>query len=174
MNAFKENIPGLFQQADEAGAASRPAVQPARAPVVVGETVSTTVHFSLADIAAFATACHDRNPLHRDGDAAAHSRFGEVIASCSHAPSMLMGLSASYFSRSDDGIQREMVGLNYNFSFKAPVFADEDIQLSWRVATVEWHARLGGHLAQIEGTASTARSGTALIARGTILVKTLD
>ncbi|MCH2241804.1 MAG: MaoC family dehydratase N-terminal domain-containing protein [Aquabacterium sp.] len=174
MNAFKENIPGLFQQADEAGAASRLAVQPARAPVAVGETVSTTVHFSLADIAAFATACHDRNPLHRDSDAAAHSRFGEVIASCSHAPSMLMGLSASYFSRSDDGIQREMVGLNYNFSFKAPVFADEDIQLSWRVATVEWHARLGGHLAQIEGTASTARSGTALIARGTILVKTLD
>jgi len=189
MNAFKENIPGLAQ-ADEAvqaahaphsaapavnaQGAAQPAAQPARAPVAVGETVSTTVHFSLADIAAFATACHDRNPLHRDADAASHSRFGAVIASCSHAPSMLMGLSASYFSRSDDGVRREMVGLNYNFSFKAPVFADEDIVLSWRVAQVEWHAKLGGHLAHIEGTASTARSGTALIARGTILVKTLD
>ena len=142
-------------------------------PIRVGDTVSTKVHFSLADIAAFAAACHDRNPLHRDQSAASNSRFGAVIASCSHAPSMLMGLAASYFSRHDDGIRREMVGLNYNFSFKAPVYADEDIELSWRVATVEWHAKLQGYLAQIAGLASTERSGGALIARGTILVKVL-
>lgn len=141
------------------------------APIRVGETVSSKVHFSLADIAAFAAACHDRNPLHRDESAASNSMFGAVIASCSHAPSMLMGLSASYFSRCDDGIKREMVGLNYNFSFKAPVYADEDIELSWRVASVEWHTKLQGYLAQIDGLARTDRSGETLISRGTILVK---
>lgn len=147
--------------------------QPVSMPVRVGETVSTKVHFSLADIAAFAAACHDRNPLHRDENAASSSMFGAVIASCSHAPSMLMGLAASYFSRCDDGLKREMVGLNYNFSFKAPVYADEDIELNWRVATVDWHTKLQGYLAQIEGLARTDRSGDALVARGTILVKLL-
>jgi acyl dehydratase len=146
---------------------------PSAMPVSVGETVSATVHFSLPDIAAFAAACHDRNPLHRDQGVASNSMFGAVIASCSHAPSMLMGLAASHFSRGDDGVRREMVGLNYNFSFKAPVYADEDIALSWRVATVDWHAKLQGYLAQIEGLAHTERSGDCLIARGTILVKVL-
>lgn len=165
MNAFREEL-GM-----ESVVVAQP---PVVAPIRVGETVSTKVHFSLADIAAFATACHDRNPLHRDESAASNSRFGAVIASCSHAPSMLMGLSASYFSRSDDGIKREMVGLNYNFAFKAPVYADEDIELTWRVVTVDWHTKLQGYLAQIEGLASTVRSGESLIARGTILVKVLN
>lgn len=166
MNAFsKEELSGQAQASGDVAAAAP--------PITVGEVVSSTVHFSLADIAAFATACHDRNPLHRDSTAASSSRFGEVIASCSHAPSMLMGLSASYFSRDDDGIKREMVGLNYNFSFKTPVFANEDIELSWRVATVEWHSKLGGYLAHLDGTAKTERSGVTLIARGTILVKAL-
>ncbi len=170
MNAFK----------DEMDTGASPVLTPAMAaklqamvPIRVGDTVSAKVHFSLADIAAFAAACHDRNPLHRDENVASNSRFGAVIASCSHAPSMLMGLAASYFSRSDDGIKREMVGLNYNFSFKAPVYADEDIELGWRVVSVDWHAKLQGFLAQIEGLARTDRSGESLVARGTILVKML-
>lgn len=164
MNAFK-----VGEAFGEGGSAH---IEAAR-PIHVGETVETTVHFSLPDIAAFASACHDRNPLHRDEAAASNSRFGAVIASCSHAPSMLMGLAASHFSRADDGLRREVVGLNYNFAFKAPIFADEGITLRWRVASVEWHAKLQGYLAQIDGVARTERSGDCLISRGTVLVKVL-
>ena len=83
----------------------------------------------------------------------------------------MMGLLASHFSRSGDGVVREMLVLNVNFSFKLPVFAQQDILLQWRVSSVEWKVRLGGVLAQLDGNAAVAGAHASVIGRCSILVK---
>ena len=139
--------------------------------VWVGETVSQTIRFTREDIAAFARISFDQNPLHVDTVAAQRARFGEVIASGQHSAAVLMGLLATHYSRSDDGLAREMVCLNMNFAFKGPVFADQELTLQWRVASVDWNAKLDGALAQLDGSASVLRAKPAVVARGTILVR---
>ena len=60
--------------------------------VRLGETFGKTVRFSAQDIAAFAAACQDSNPLHRDESEAGQSRFGEVIASGPHTAGINVGI----------------------------------------------------------------------------------
>jgi hypothetical protein len=81
-----------------------------------------------------------------------------------------MGLAASYFSRSDDGCVREMLALNFNFAFKAPVFAEQTLVLSWTVATVAWSSSLAGWIGHIDGHASVG-GRRCVVGRGTILVR---
>jgi acyl dehydratase len=148
-------------------------VPPKPAVVAIGESFGTTVRYTAAEISAFAKGCHDLNPLHHDAAVAARSPFGEVIASAPHTTSIMMGVAASHFSRNDDGVRRQMLGLNFNFAFKAPVRAGEDVRIEWRVSSIRPHARLGGSIVHIDGTATTTRGGAALIGRGTVLVKAL-
>jgi len=136
------------------------------------ETLAQTVRLSREEIIAFAHMSHDRNPLHTDTRAAQRARFGELIASGQHSAAMLMGMLATHFSRSDDGVRREMLCLNMNFAFKGPVFADQDVSLQWKVASVQWHAKLQGALAHLDGHAAVAHKQV-VVARGTILVKEL-
>lgn len=139
--------------------------------IAAGQKLAKLVRFTRDEIAEFARLSHDENPLHIDTQAAQRARFGEIIASGQHTSAIMMGMLASHFSRSGDGVQREMLCLNMNFAFKAPVFADQDIRLEWRVSTVEWKARLNGVLAQLDGTASVRGGHPAVVARGSILVK---
>ena len=83
-----------------------------------------------------------------------------------------MGILATHFSRHDDGVPREMLCLNMNFAFKAPVFAGQDLQLRWRVTNIEPSAKLGGLIGHLDGVASVVRGKPAVVARGTILVST--
>lgn len=136
-----------------------------------GETFGKIVRYTRDEILRFAEASHDTNPLHREEQASARARFGEVVASGQHTAAIMMGLVASHFSRRDDGIVREMLCLNFNFAFKSPVFADQDLQLQWRVSSVAWNSKLGGLLGQVDGTASTRNSRPAVIGRGTVLVR---
>ena len=139
--------------------------------IAAGQKIVKPVRFSRDDIAAFARLSHDENPLHVDVQSAQRARFGEIIASGQHTAAIMMGMLATHFSRSDDGVQREMLCLNMNFAFKAPVFADQEIRLQWRVATVEWKSRLNGVLAQLDGSAGVNAAHPAVVARGAILVK---
>ena len=139
--------------------------------IAAGQTIVKEVRYTREDIVAFAKLSHDENPLHADTQAAQRARFGEIIASGQQTSAIMMGMLATHFSRGGDGVQREMLCLNMNFAFKAPVFADQEIRLQWRVANVEWKARLNGALAQLEGNASVGTNHPALIARGSILVK---
>jgi acyl dehydratase len=139
--------------------------------VAAGETTSRRVRVSREDIVAFARMSHDANPLHRDVQAAQRARFGEIIASGQHTAAMLMGMLATHYSRSDDGVKREMLCLNMNFAFKGPVFADQDVTLLWKVATAQWNSKLHGVLAHLDGHASVSPGRPAVVARGTILVK---
>jgi acyl dehydratase len=138
--------------------------------IAAGERVERTLRFSREDIASFATLSLDANPLHQDVRVAQRARFGEIIASGQQTAACLMGLLATHFSRSDDGIQRELLCLNMNFAFKAPVFADQDVTLRWQVTDADWSERLGGVLGHLDGGAAVAHSRPAVVARGTILV----
>ena len=95
---------------------------------------------------------------------------GEIIASGQHTASRMMGLVATHFSRRDDGVPREMLCLNFNFAFKAPVFAEQDIAVVWRVAEVEASARRGGCIGHLAGEARVG-GRACVVGRGTVLVK---
>jgi acyl dehydratase len=122
--------------------------------VRIGERCSRTMQFSAESIAEFARLTGDANPLHSDTEAALRSRHGRIIAAGQHTTSQLIGLAATYFSRGDaaSGAElRELLCLNFNFSLKSPVFADESAEFSWVVASLEWSGRLQGWLVQADG-----------------------
>ena len=138
--------------------------------VAVGEHVTRTVRYSRDEIARFASLTLDTNPLHHDLAAARRAGHADVIASGQQTSALLSGLAAAHFSRDDDGIAREMLCLNFNFAYRAPVFAGHDLTLEWRVSGTEWNAGLGGVIAQLDGGAAIAGSA-AVVARGTVLVR---
>lgn len=143
----------------------------AETPLVhVGEEVHAQARYTREQIMQFALLTGDLNPLHHDRQAAERASFGEIIASGQQTSSQLMGLAASHFSRQDDGVPREMLALNFNFAFKAPVFADQVLALAWRVSEVEPNPRRGGFIAHLDGSASVAGKAC-VIGRGTILVR---
>jgi acyl dehydratase len=138
--------------------------------VRIGEQIHASRRYTREQIASFAEISGDSNPLHHDRLAAERANFGEVIASGQQTASLMMGLVASHFSRADDGLVREMLCLNFNFAFKAPVFAEQDVEFDWRVSTVERNDSLGGFIAHLDGTASVA-GHPCVVARGTLLVR---
>jgi len=138
--------------------------------IAVGEKVTQRMRYSRADIAQFSRLSLDQNPLHLDSMVAQRARFGEIVASGQQTAAILMGMLATHFSRSDDGIGRQMICLNMNFSFKAPVFAEQELVLEWRVSTITPNARLKGVVGLLDGHAAVAGGKPAVIARGTILV----
>jgi len=137
----------------------------------VGEGCERIVRFTRDDIATFARLTGDSNPLHHDVQAAQRARHGEIIASGQQTTAQMMGLAASHFSRSDDGLVRELLCLNFNFSFKAPVFAEQELLLHWRVTNVEWNGTLGGWLGHVDGWAAVRNAHPCVVGRGTLLVK---
>jgi acyl dehydratase len=144
---------------------------PVDTPLIrVGEEFRVNLRYTREQIAQFARLSGDTNPLHHDRQAAERASFGEIIASGQQTASQMMGLVASYLSRADDGIAREMLCLNFNFAFKLPVFAEQDIAVVWRVAEVERSSRRGGFIGHVEGKASVA-GRICVVGRGTVLVK---
>lgn len=148
------------------GAVLLPAVQ-------AGDTCARSVRFSRDDIAAFARLSGNSNPLHHDRQAAQRARHGEVIASGEHITALMVGLVSSHFSQPDAAGGRELLCLNVNFAFKAPVFAEQTIELSWRVASVEPHVGLGGLLVQLDGKAAVRHAKPAVVGRVTLLIKSI-
>jgi acyl dehydratase len=135
-----------------------------------GEEFHGLVRYTREQIIQFAQLSGDLNPLHHDRQAAERASFGEIIASGQQTASQMMGLVATHFSRRDDGVPREMLCLDFSFAFKSPVFAEQDIQLRWRVSEVERSTRRGGFIGHVEGTARVG-ARECVAARGTVLVR---
>ena len=130
-----------------------------------GATISKRLSLSPTSIAAFARLAGDDNPLHHDRDAAERSRYGAIIASGPQTTSLLMGLVASHFSRT-----AAMVGLEFRFRFRGPVFADQEHDYRWQVVATRPNARLGGSIALLAGGVRTADGREAVRAVGKVLV----
>jgi acyl dehydratase len=138
--------------------------------VFVGERITKTLRYSKNDVAQFAHLSHDKNPLHTDPTTAERGRFGQIIASGQHTAAILMGMLATHYSRHEGGVYRQMICLNMNFAFKAPIFTEQDIELWWCVSAITTNAKLKGMLVHLDGQAATSVDKPAVVGRGTILV----
>lgn len=87
---------------------------------------SHEVTLTAAEVSAFASAAGDHNPMHHDVEFARFTRFGGLIASGTQTTAMLLGLTASYFSR-----YGAMVGLEFWVGFRRQVFVDDPMVMEW-------------------------------------------
>ena len=126
---------------------------------------STQITLTPTTVAEFAHAAGDENPVHRDPAFAATTRYGRPIASGTHTTALLLGLTASHFSRG-----ASMVGLEFWVRFRRPVYADETIRLEWLVIKVPPNARLGEDIVELRGRVKGEDGQTALGAKGRVLV----
>src|SRR5262249_32669507 len=117
------------------------------------------------DAADYARRAGDGNPIHHDAVYAAGTRFGRPIASGAQTTGLLMGLTATHFSRGS-----AMLGLDFWFRFRRPVFVDETVRLEWLRVAVRPAPRLGGDVVELRGRLRNAAGETAVGAKGRVLV----
>ena len=133
--------------------------------VFARERFSAEVTLTPALVSEYAVGAGDTNPVHHDPAFAATTRFGRPIASGTHTTALLLGLTASHYSR-----HAAMVGLEFWVRFRRPIFADETIRLEWLVVKVTPNLKLGGEIAELRGRIRNQNGETALGAKGRILV----
>ena len=129
------------------------------------ERFSADITLTAAAVAAYAHAAGDDNPVHHDRQFAAATRFGRVIASGTHTTALLLGLTASHFSK-----KAAMVGLEFWVRFRRPVYADETIRLEWLVIKVARNDKLNGDVVDLRGRIKGQDGHTALGAKGRVLL----
>jgi len=129
------------------------------------ERFFSDVTLTPATVSAYASAAGDNNPVHHDSAFAAASRYGRPIASGTYTTALLLGLTASHYSKS-----AAMVGLEFWVRFRRPIYADETIRLEWLVVKVTPNQKLKGDVVDLRGRIRNQRGDTALGAKGRILV----
>jgi 3-hydroxybutyryl-CoA dehydratase len=130
-----------------------------------GERFSSEVTLTPAMVGAYARAAGDDNPVHHDAEFAASTRYRRLIASGTHTTALLLGLTASHFSKTG-----AMVGLEFWVRFRRPVYADETIRLEWLVVKVSPNEKLDGEIVELRGRIKGQDGQTALGAKGRVLV----
>ncbi len=126
---------------------------------------SLNVTLTPETVAAYAKAVGDNNPVHHDASFAAATRYKRVIASGTHTTALLLGLTASHYSK-----QGAMVGLEFWVRFERPIYADETLLLEWLVVKVTPNARLRGDVVELRGRIKGQDGKTAVGAKGRVLV----
>ena len=129
------------------------------------ERFSSEVTLSPAMVAEYAKAAGDNNPIHHDPEFAATTRYGRPTASGTHTTALILGLTASHFSKK--GV---MVGLEFWVRFRRPIYADETILLEWLVVKVTPNEKLKGEIVELRGRIKGQDGRTALGAKGRVLV----
>ncbi len=135
------------------------------APALVGETFTLRVRIADDEIPAFANSVHDHNPLHHDLATALAAGYRGLIASGTQLGSIFMAMTATHFAQpTASGLKRSGVGMGFDIRFRAPVYADEDIDLRWAVTGILKKDKLDGWITRLEGE---ARTGDTLLLSGT-------
>lgn len=129
------------------------------------ERFHSDVTLSPAVVTTFANAAGDNNPIHHDPEFAATTRFGRLTASGPHTTALLLGLTASHFSK-----KGSMLGLEFWVRFRRPIYADETIRLEWMVIKVTPNEKLNGEIVELRGRIRSQDGRTALGAKGRVLV----
>lgn len=129
------------------------------------ERLSSELTLTPAMVSAYAEAAGDTNPVHHDSGFAAGTRYGRPIASGTYTTALLLGLTASHYSRG-----AAMVGLEFWVRFRRPIYADETIRLEWLVVKVTPNLKLDGDIVELRGRIRNRHGETALGAKGRILV----
>ena len=131
----------------------------------IGERFSSQVTLTPESVAAFSAAAGDINPIHFDAQFAATTRYGKVIASGTHTSALLLGLTATHFSK-----RGSVVGLEFTVTFRRAVFADETVRVEWDVVKVTPNAKLKGEIVDMLGRLVCADGVAAVEAKGRVLV----
>lgn len=131
----------------------------------VGERFTSAVTLTPATVAAFSAAAGDTNPIHFDAAFAATTRFGKVIASGTHTSALLLGLTATHFSK-----RGAVVGLEFTVTFRRAVFADESVLIEWDVIQVTPNAKLKGEVVDMLGRLLGHDGVPSVEAKGRVLV----
>jgi acyl dehydratase len=129
------------------------------------ERFSSEVTLTPAVVGGYARAAGDDNPVHHDVEFARATRYGRLIASGTHTTALLLGLTASHFSK-----KGAMVGLEFWVRFRRPIYADETIRLEWMVIKVTPNEKLRGDVVELRGRIKGQDGATALGAKGRVLV----
>jgi acyl dehydratase len=87
----------------------------------VGDTATRSRKISARDIELFTELTGDRNPLHYDDDAAAHSRFGRIIVQGGVTTGLLHAVVA------EDLPGPGSVFLHADWSFRAPTYPGDEL-----------------------------------------------
>ncbi len=116
-------------------------------------------------VGAFSKSVGDTNPVHHDPRFAASTRYKRVIASGTQTSALLLGLTASHFSRTGS-----VIGLEFCCKFRRPVYADETILLEWLVVKVTPNQKLNGEIVELRGRIKGQDGRTALGAKAKVLV----
>ena len=114
----------------------------------VGEGFGQRVTFDAKSIRDFATASGDFNPLHHDEALASRSAFGALIASGTHVSALMMGLTATHFSK-----RCAPLGLEFTLRFVRAIRAGTTLDLRWTLMSLTPKGSLRGDLARLEGRA---------------------
>ena len=131
----------------------------------VGERFTSEVTLTPEKVAAFSTAAGDTNPIHFDVQFAATTRFGKPIASGTHTSALLLGLTATHFSK-----RGSVVGLEFTVTFRRAVFADESVRIEWDVIKVTPNAKLKGEIVDMLGRLLGQDGAPSVEAKGRVLV----
>ena len=129
------------------------------------ERFSSEIRLTPETVSASARTLGDLNPLHHDAEFAVDTRFGGRIASGAHTSALLMSLTATHFSKTG-----AMLGLEFSFRFRRPVFADETVRLEWLVVRVRPSKKLGGEIVDLRGRLLSESGETAVGAKGSVLL----
>ncbi len=133
--------------------------------IQTGTRITGQVSLTPDEIAHFAQLSGDLNPLHHDADYAQHTRFGGIIVSGPQITSLMMGLTATYFSQNG-----AMLGLEFSFRFRQAVLANEPIAMLWEITSNEFKASLHGELVTLDGQATNQQGQVVLTGTGKVLV----
>lgn len=112
-----------------------------RETLSVGYRFSSTHTFDPEQVSTFALAAGDDNPIHHFPEIAATTRFGKVIVSGTHTTALMMGLVASHLSK-----LASVVGVRFAIELLKPVFADEQVTLTWEITSMQPHRKKGAYL----------------------------
>jgi 3-hydroxybutyryl-CoA dehydratase len=126
---------------------------------------STEYSLTPVTVSLQALAVGDDNPVHHDPAFAAKTRYGRPIASGTHTTALLLGLTASHFSKG-----MSMIGLDFWVGFRRPIYADETILLEWLVIKVTPKKKLGGDIVELRGRIVGQDGKTSLGAKGRVLI----
>lgn len=126
---------------------------------------SSRVTLTPESVARYATAAGDDNPVHHDPAFAATTRYRRLIASGTQTSALLLGLTASHFSK-----QGAMVGLEFWVRFRRPIYADETVFVEWLVVRVTPNAKLRGEVVELRGRIRGQNGETAVGAKGRVLI----
>ena len=134
--------------------------------VNVGDRFSREHTFTPQQVMAFARAAGDDNPLHFDAAVAAASSYGGLIASGTHTSALLLGLTASHFSKITS-----VVGRRFTVEFRRAVRADATVTIEWQIVGMTPRATRPGNVVRLEGTLTDRASGeVCLVGQGEVVI----